>query len=129
MRWGVRPGFDHVYLELTPRRGLDDVGARAVVRVMPVNEVADRLGFSPPRAGRTAIVLTLSEGIRATLSVDEELPFQRVRAVTAGKDPEGLQWLVIGVRGDACYSLQAPEWSSAQPGDSPTAQVIVDIEH
>lgn len=129
VRWGARSGFDHVYLELSPRRALDEVGARAVVQVMPVSEVAERLGFIPPSVGRTAVVLTLSDGIRATLSVDQAVTLQKVRAVTAGKDPDGLQWLVLGVRGDACYSLQAPAWSADDPGDASTMELILDIEH
>ncbi len=129
VRWGARPGFDHVYLELSPRRALDGAGARATVQVMPVSEVAERLGFIPPRAGRTAVVLSLSEGVRATLSVDQEVTLQKLRAVTAGKDPDGLQWVVLGVRGDACYSLQVPAWSPDDPGDAPTIEVILDIEH
>jgi hypothetical protein len=130
VRWGVRPGFDHVYLELTPRRALDGAGARAVVQVMPVDEVTERLGFQPPGDGRTAVVLTLSEGVRATLAVDQPLTFQKLKALTAGKDPDGLQWMVLGIRGDdACYSLQVPAWSSEDTGDTSTIEVILDIEH
>lgn len=129
VRWGARSDFDHVYLELGRRRGLDGVGSRAVVQVMPVSEVAERLGFVAPSTGRTALVLTLSEGVRATLSVDQVVGLQKVRAVTAGKDPDGLQWLVLGVRGDACYSLQAPAWSSDVPTETSSTEVIVDVAH
>jgi hypothetical protein len=129
VRWGTRPGFDHIYLELSRRKALDTDGTRAVVEVLPVSEVAERLGFVAPAAGRTAVVLTLSEGIRATLTVNQELDLQKVRAVTAGRDANGLQWLVLGVRGDTCYSLQAPAWSPDDPGDTSTTEVILDIEH
>jgi hypothetical protein len=128
IRWGTRPGFDHVYLELSRRKALDTEGSRAVVEVLPVSEVVERLGFVAPAVGRTAVVLTLSQGIRATLTVDQEIDLQKVRAVTAGKDADGLQWLVLGVRGDTCYSLQAPAWSG-DLGDPSDIEVILDIEH
>jgi hypothetical protein len=130
VRWGARPGFDHVYLELSPRPALDGAGARATVQVMPVSDVAERLGVVAPRAGRTAVVLSLSEGVRATLSVDQEVALQKLRAVTAGKDPDGRQWLVLGVRGEACYSLQVPAWAPDQPDAlASPIEVVLDIQH
>lgn len=129
VRWGQRAGFDHVYLELTRRRALDGAGARATIQVMPLDEVAERPGFVPPSVGRSAVVLTLSEGIRATLTLDQPLSFPKVRAVTAGKDPDGRQWLALGVRGETCYSLQVPAWATDEADDPSTIEVIVDIAH
>lgn len=127
VRWGTRPGYDHVYLELSRRRALDGEGSTAMVQVLPVDEVAERLGLTPPAAGRTAVVLTLSEGIRATLTVGQEVALQKVRAVTAGRDAEGRQWLALGVRGDTCYSLQAPAWVADAPDDGGVVELVIDI--
>jgi hypothetical protein len=127
VRWGTRPGFDHVYLELSRRKALDGEGARAVVQVLPVSEVEGRLGFTAPSVGRTAVVLTLSDGVRATLAVDQEVDLPKVRAVTAGKDDEGRQWLALGVRGDTCYSLQAPAWAADDPDDGSVVELAIDI--
>ncbi|MFN8518234.1 MAG: hypothetical protein U0667_02330 [Chloroflexota bacterium] len=128
VRWGTRPGFDHVYLELSRRRGLDGKGTRAVVQVLPVSEVEEQLGFRAPSVGRTAVVLTLSDGIRATLAVDQEVALPKVRAVTAGTDDEGRQWLALGVRGDTCYSLQAPAWVTDDPDDGSVVELVIDIQ-
>ena len=35
----------------------------------------------------------------------------------------------LGVRGDACYSVDVPAWSSDEPGDTSTIEVLLDVQH
>jgi len=42
----------------------------------------------------------------------------------------GFAWLVLGVRGDACYSLQVPAWAATgDPSDASSIEVIVEVGH
>jgi hypothetical protein len=102
---------------------------QAIVHVLPVDEVEATLKVVPPSAGRDALALGLWEGVRLTWTLDRDLALPKVRWVTLGKDDNGFAWLVLGVRGDACYSLQVPAWTSDEPGDTSSIQVIVDIQH
>jgi hypothetical protein len=75
------------------------------------------------------VALGLWQGVRLTWTLDRELSLPKVRWVTMGKDDNGFAWLVLGVRGDACYSLDVPAWTTDTPTDTSTIEVVLDIQH
>lgn len=122
---------DHDQLTVTLNRfdPLAGDATQAIVHVLPVADVAETLKVVAPSAGRDAVALGLWEGVRSNLELDQALGLSKLRWITMGRDDNGFLWLVLGVRGAACYSLQVPAWTSEEPGGASTVQVIVDVEH
>lgn len=128
--WRDAGDRDRVIVTLNQFEPLAGVATQAIVHLMPVGEVADRLGVVEPSAGREAVALGLWQGVRLTWTIDRELSLPKVRWVTMGKGENGFAWLVLGVRGDACYSLQVPVWAATgDPSDASSIEVIVEVEH
>ncbi|MEZ4597664.1 MAG: hypothetical protein R3C32_13100 [Chloroflexota bacterium] len=116
-------------MTLTRSASLAGEPTQAIVHVLPVDEVATTLKVVAPSAGRDAVALGLWEGVRTNLELDQALGLSKLRWITVGKDDNGFVWLVLGVRGDACYSLQAPDWSTDDPKRVSETQVLVDVAH
>jgi hypothetical protein len=129
VNWSDTGPTDRVVVTLNRFQPLAGEATQAIVHVLRVNEVAETLKVTPPSAGRDAVALGLWQGVRLTWVLDRELSLPKVRWVTMGKDDNGFAWLVVGVRGDACYSLDVPAWTSGEPSDTSTIEVLLDIQH
>jgi hypothetical protein len=129
VNWSNTGTSDRVTVTLDRFGPLAGEATQAIVHVLPVDEVAGTLKVTPPSAGRDAVALGLWQGVRLTWALDRELSLPKVRWITMGKDDNGFAWLVLGVRGEACYSLQVPAWTGDEPADTPTIQVLVDVAH
>jgi hypothetical protein len=129
VNWADTGPTDRVTVTLNRFQALADEATQAIVHVLPVDEVAGTLKVVAPSAGRDAVALGLWQGVRLTWELDRELSLPKVRWVTMGKDDNGFAWLVLGVRGDACYSVDVPAWSSDEPGDTSTIEVLLDVQH
>jgi hypothetical protein len=129
VNWANAGATDRVTVTLDRFDPLAGEATQAIVHVLPVSQVADTLKVVAPSAGRNAVALGLWQGVRLTWALDRELSLPKVRWVTMGKDDNGFAWLVLGVRGEACYSLQVPSWSSEAPDGGPSIEVLLDVEH
>jgi hypothetical protein len=129
VNWSNQGAFDRLLVTLNRYAPLEGEASQAIVHVLPVDQVADTLGVVAPSLGRSAVALGLWQGVRLTWELDRELSLPRLRWITLGKDDNGFAWLVLGVRGDACYSLQVPAWSPDDPGDASTIEVTVDVRN
>jgi hypothetical protein len=127
--WRNAGTSDQLVVSLNQYDPLEGEATQAIVHVLPVDEVATTLTVVAPSAGRDAVALGLWQGVRANLELDQALGLTKLRWITMGKDDNGFVWLVLGVRGEACYSLQAPDWSIDDPESVSQTQVIVDVEH
>jgi hypothetical protein len=129
VNWSNTGPTDRVVVTLNRFQPLAGEATQAIVHVLPVNEVADTLKVVSPSAGRGAVALGLWQGVRLTWTLDRELSLPKVRWVTMGKDDNGFAWLVLGVRGDACYSIDVPAWTSEEAVDTSSIEVLLDVQH
>lgn len=127
--WSGQGDRDRLVVTLNRSAPLAGEATQAIVHVMPVAKVADTLKVVAPSAGRDAVALGLWAGVRSNLELDQALALPKLRWITMGKDDNGFIWLVLGVRGEACYSLQAPDWSADEPEAVADTQVIVEVAH
>ena len=129
VNWSDTGASDRVVVTLNRAPPMAGNATQAIVHLLPVNEVADTLKVVAPSMGRNAVALGLWQGVRLTWALDRELSLPKVRWVTMGKDDNGFAWLVLGVRGEACYSIDVPAWSSGEPGDDRSIEVMLDVQH
>jgi hypothetical protein len=129
VNWSNTGPTDRVIVTLNRFQPLAGEATQAIVHVRPVSEIADTLKVVAPSAGRDAVALGLWQGVRLTWTLDRELSLPKVRWVTMGKDDNGFAWLILGVRGEACYSIDVPAWTTGEPTDTSTIQVLLDIQH
>jgi hypothetical protein len=104
-------------------------GTQAIVHVMPPSDVPTTLKVSAPQAGSTAIALGLFQDVKLTWSLDRALTLPALKWITMEKDDNGYPWIVLGVKGAACYSLQIPDWSASDPQPATTVLVTIDVKH
>jgi len=90
-------------------------GTQAIVHVLPPADVPATLKVSAPQAGTTAVALGLFQDVKLTWSLDLALTLPALKWITMEKDDNGYPWIVLGVKGAACYSLQIPDWSASDP--------------
>jgi hypothetical protein len=124
--WGERNGRDEVTFELE-RQG-DNTGDPVTVGFewMPPAQAVERFGVERPTGGRSLVVTFQGPVIiRSDNLVDGGLPSIRSVDVRMGEDD--VLRAVVGVRGNGCARLVAPEWG--QVGDDPTAKVLLSIQH
>ena len=127
--WEGKGTYDRLTVTLDKYEGLGGSGTQAIVRVMPVDQVPSTLKVSSPQAGTTAVALGLSQDVRLTWSRDQVLKLKALKWITMQKDDNGHPWVVLGVAGDACYSLQVPDWTADDPQPATTVLVTVDVQH
>jgi len=96
---------------------------------MPPDEVSSTLKVSAPQAGDVAVALGLLEDVRLTWSLDRALTLSSMKWITMEKDDNGFPWIVLGVDGAACYSLQIPDWTADDPQPTTTVLVTIDVKH
>ena len=97
--------------------------------MLPTDQVKSQLKVSAPNDGDTAVALGLFQDVRLTWALDRALPLKAFKWITMEKDNNGYPWVVLGIDGDACYSLQVPAWTADSPKSRPTIQVVVDVLH
>lgn len=127
--WSGDVDHDRLTVSLNRFDPLAGEATQAIVHVLPVADVAGTLKVVAPSAGRDAVALGLWQGVRSNLELDQALGLSKLRWITMGRDDNDFLWLVLGVRGEACYSLQVPDWSAEEPDGPSSIQVIVDVEH
>jgi hypothetical protein len=126
--WTNKGKYDRLIVTLD-QRGPGGNGTQAIVHVLPAEEVPSTLQVSSPQAGSTAIALGLFQDVRLTWPLDRALTLPALKWITMEKDDNGFPWIVLGVKGDACYSLQIPDWTGDDPQPATTVLVTVDVEH
>jgi len=62
-------------------------------------------------------------------TLDRALTLPALKWITMEKDNNGFPWVVLGVKGDACYSVQIPAWSEEDPQPATTVLVTIDVDH
>jgi len=127
--WKGMGSYDRLTVTLDRYEGLGGNGTQAIVHVMPVADVSSTLNVSSPQAGTTAVALGLFQDVRLTWSRDQALRLKALKWITMQKDDNGYPWVVLGVVGDACYSLQVPDWTADDPQPATTVLVTVDVQH
>ncbi len=126
--WRNMGKYDRLFVTLD-QQGVGGNETQAIVRVMPPADVPATLQVSSPRAGTTAVALGLLRDVRLAWSLDRALTLPALKWITMEKDDNGDPWIVLGVKGDGCYSLQVPDWSAADPQPATTVLVTVDVQH
>ncbi len=126
--WRNMGKYDRLFVTLD-QKGVGGNGTQAIVRVMLLADVPATLQVSSPQAGTTAVALGLLRDVRLTWSLDRALTLPALKWITMEKDDNGDPWIVLGVKGHGCYSLQVPDWSAADPQPATTVLVTVDVQH
>jgi hypothetical protein len=126
--WVNKGKYDRLIVTLD-QKGTGGDGTQAIVHVMPPDEVPTTLKVSAPQAGDVAIALGLFQDVKLTWSLDRALTLPALKWITMEKDNNGFPWIVLGADGVACYSLQIPDWSSADPQPATTVLVTIDVKH
>jgi hypothetical protein len=127
LSWANKTKYDRITLTLG-RSGKGGDGTQAIVHVMPIEDVKSTLKVTAPSAGDTAIALGLFQDVKGW-NYDQAKTMPAVKWITMDKDDNGYPWMVLGVKGDACYSLQVPAWTADHPKAESTIQVVVDVKH
>ena len=120
--------YDRLFVTLDQRDPGGD-GTQAIVHVMPVADVPSTLKVSAPQAGTVAVALGLFQDVRLTWTLDRALTLPALKWITMQKDDNGFPWIVLGVKGAGCYSLQVPDWSASDPQPASTVLVTIDVKH
>ena len=126
--WTNKGRYDRLIVTLD-QRGAGGSGTQAIVHVMPPDEVPTTLKVSAPQAGDVAVALGLFQDVRLTWSLDRALTLPSMKWVKMEKDDNGFPWIVLGVDGAACYSLQIPDWTADDPRPTTTVLVTIDVKH
>jgi hypothetical protein len=126
--WSNKGKYDRLIVTLD-QRGDGGNGTQAIVHVLPPDEVPSTLKVSSPQAGTKAVALGLFQDVRLTWTLDRALTLPALKWITMEKDNNGFPWIVLGVKGDACYSLQIPAWSEDDPQPATTVLVTIDVDH
>ena len=126
--WRKMDTYDRFFVTLD-QRDPGGNGTQALVHVMPVADVASTLKVSTPQAGTTAIALGLFQDVQLDWTQNRALTLPALKWVTMEKDDNGFPWIVLGVKGAGCYSLQVPDWSAADPQPASTIVVTIDVQH
>ncbi len=130
VNWGRRNGYDRITMTLSRYNQLGGNGTQAITHVLPSDQVNPTLKVRRPDEGDWAVALGLFQDVRLTWTLDRELSgLGEVEAITLGKDNNGYPWLVVGVDGEPCYSLQIPAWTASNPKNQQSIQVFLDIQH
>ena len=126
--WRNMGKYDRLFVTLDQRDPGGD-GTQAIVHVMPVEDVPSTLKVSSPQAGSVAIALGLFQDVRLTWTQNRALTLPALKWITMEKDDNGFPWIVLGVKGAGCYSLQVPDWSASDPQPASTVLVTIDVKH
>ncbi len=126
--WSNKGRYDRLLVTLD-QKGAGGNGTQAIIHVLPPEDVPTTLKVSAPQGGNTAIALGLFRDVRLTWPLDRSLSLPALKWISMEKDDNGYPWVVLGVKGDACYSLQVPDWSSDDPEPARTIQVTIDVKH
>ncbi len=126
--WSNKGKYDRLIVTLD-QRGEGGNGTQAIVHVLPPDEVPSTLKVSSPQAGTKAVALGLFQDVRLTWTLDRALTLPALKWITMEKDNNGFPWVVLGVKGDACYSVQIPAWSEEDPQPATTVLVTIDVDH
>ncbi len=126
--WRNMGKYDRLFVTLDQRDPGGD-GTQAIVHVMPVADVPSTLKVSSPQAGTVAIALGLFQDVRLTWTQNRALTLPALKWITMEKDDNGFPWIVLGVKGAGCYSLQVPDWSTTDPKPASTVLVTIDVKH
>jgi hypothetical protein len=127
--WGRRGSYDRITIRLDRYNPMGGNGTQAITHVLPPDEVASTLKVKAPKDGDTAIALGLFQDVRLNWALNQAAGLPAVKWLTLGKDDNGYPWLVAGVNGDACYSLQVPAWTAKNPKQQQSIQVFLDVQH
>lgn len=126
--WSNQGKYDRLVVTLDQRAPGGD-GTQAITHVMPPTDVPTTLKVTAPQAGQVAIALGLFQDVRLTWSLDRALTLPALKWITMEKDDNGFPWVVLGVKGAGCYSLQVPDWSATDPQPASTVLVTIDVKH
>jgi hypothetical protein len=122
-QWGARDNFDRVTFSLE-REGDAARGTRVAMEWMRPAEAAERFGVERPKGAR-ALVLAFQGPmtIRSENLVDGGL--RAVRSVDVRMGRDDVLRAIVGVRGEGCARLRAPDWEDNGTGSS--ARLLLDI--
>jgi len=126
--WRNMGKFDRFFVTLD-QRDPGGNGTQAIVHEMPPADVPTNLKVSAPQAGDVAIALGLFQDVKLNWTQNRALTLPALKWVTMQKDDNGFPWIVLGVKGAGCYSLQVPDWSATDPQPGSTVLVTIDVKH
>lgn len=122
-------GYERIILHLD-RAGLDRGDPPTVTaEVMPAAKVARRFpSLRRPGVGRSAVVLDLQDGIKATLGLRGYRPrgLATLKEFSAFGLPDGSSRLFISTASDGCFRLRIPSWTDGARNG--TAQIQLDVK-
>ncbi len=121
-------GYERIVLHLD-RAGSDRGGPASVTaQTLAAEEVARRFpNLQSAGVDRSAVMLDLKDGIRATLGLHGYRPrgLATLKAFSAFQRPNGSSRLLISTAGQGCFRLRIPAWSSTVTTGK--AQIQLDV--
>ena len=126
--WGERAAHDRITIRLVPDADGDGQTTRVQVDRRPISELTD-LGLSVPPEGDVAVVLRFSSGVSLPRTLQGTPAQQAVRTIGTTTTGADRVWVVLGVAGEGCTSLQVPFWADPSLQDTPFVDITVDVQH
>ena len=122
--WSPRARFDELQVLLDLRRAEAGRPTTADIESLGSADLPDFFGLEGPSTER-AVVITFSRSVRLPNSIDVETGMDTIQEVQVADGSDGLAHVVVGVVGEGCYRLRAPDWESTPPLDQ--ASIILEV--
>jgi hypothetical protein len=124
--WGERNNRDEITFQLERQGDGEDDPATIGFEWMPPAQAAERFGVERPTGGR-ALVVTFDGPVVINSDNAVDAGLLRARSIDVRMGEDEVLRAIVGVRGQGCARLVAPEWG--RPGDDPTARILLSIQH
>lgn len=123
-----RGAYDRVTLRLVPAPERDGVTTNATADKV-ASDAVPRRGLTPPAAGANAILVGFNEPVAALREQVLAPGLQAVKSLAIETSDDGRTWVVLGVAGQGCFQLRAPEWRDASSAGEPFIDITLDVRH
>ena len=127
--WAERDSYDRLTLRLIPEPTLDGTTSIVKVEPRPRHWASDVLGLPDPTEGDLTVIVRFSNGVMLTRDLQGAPNETALRTLTAASTSDGKVWMVLGVAGEGCRSLQAPAWDDPSLEDLAFVDVTLDLKH
>lgn len=112
--WAPRGRADELQIVLGRTRLESPRAAQVAIESVDPAQVIELYGIAGPITSR-ALVVTFSRQVGLSFVIDEVPGLDAVREVTIAGGSDDLVHAVIGVEGEGCYRLAAPDWELGTP--------------
>lgn len=127
-RWGARNRWDELTILMSRESGrAPKPGTTVELAWLKPGAVRSTYGFPNP-GGDRALVLTFDGSATIRTSIDNSsLGMQALRSIDIDLDSSDVLHVVIGVNGDGCARLTAPDWVDGASSDQ--VSLVLDVKY